>query len=912
MLEMGQERVDGNLYERELHMAAIDKLLQGAAQGHGGTLVLSGPAGSGKTSLLSLAHHLAGPRFERRRVAGSPMERHLAWALARDLLQPDRLVRPGPELSADLYGMTRTWLGRRAGDPLLLCIDDLQFADPHSLGVLCYAARRLDRCSVAMIVTVRPWPPDALEAMETVANWGDVRMLDLPPLGIDSSRSLVRSFLSTQDLDQVEELVLGSQGNPLVLVEAAKAAADMIRPEVAAIDAYASTPRALLVSQLAGLPAKAVTCARAVSVLGGRASRDLLAAVSALSRDQFVETYDALVAAGILHDEGGEQTTVTYAVVARALAGAVAPATRQRIFQRAFEHFYDRGEFEQAAGCIEPGNLHHDPRALEALESAGSRSLRLGALGEALQHFAQAISMSEPTPSTALLMLHADALYAAGHSSEAAAGYTRLLARKLSPEIRFEVLSRCVRATTYAGTLHEALNLYETLLSTANPRAPGSADVWLEHAHVVWEIAGPRKALQAVEAIPAESGAQHQMVGLVRAFFALENGDPSSIGVLEAAGLATRRLAATHPDSALGSFNTLSLWVTSLAATERYDDALDVVDFGVGWLDAAGAIRATVPLRIARLGILALSGRMSEVAGEVDRMRETLVLDALSEPHVAIFEADAFANLGETSLAEALLAKVPTMPAHRTWFAAMSLLMVRARCLLDRGDVAGAVDVARHLEDLANEYGVGTPSTPAWAAIAVETYLAGRLYAEALRIATWLESRSPVLAPRWSSMVSLSARAEHAASVAHDRPLAKELYLQAMRASDLQPLDRARIGLRFGQFLRQTGEPALARPVLAGVLAAAEGCGASLLSTSARAELAAAGGRRRRVNRPTGLTPQERRVAAHALTGASTRQIASALHLSPRTVESHLGSIYRKAGVKSRRELLVRGHISDL
>ena len=51
------------------------------------------------------------------------------------------------------------------------------------------------------------------------------------------------------------------------------------------------------------------------------------------------------------------------------------------------------------------------------------------------------------------------------------------------------------------------------------------------------------------------------------------------------------------------------------------------------------------------------------------------------------------------------------------------------------------------------------------------------------------------------------------------------------------------------------------------------------------------------------LTAQETRVALHAADGMTTKDIAAALFLSPKTVEHHLGSVYRKRGVRSRAEL---------
>ncbi|GAA0466129.1 hypothetical protein Ade02nite_47030 [Paractinoplanes deccanensis] len=52
------------------------------------------------------------------------------------------------------------------------------------------------------------------------------------------------------------------------------------------------------------------------------------------------------------------------------------------------------------------------------------------------------------------------------------------------------------------------------------------------------------------------------------------------------------------------------------------------------------------------------------------------------------------------------------------------------------------------------------------------------------------------------------------------------------------------------------------------------------------------------------LTPQERRVCRATATGLTNREVASALFLSVKTVEFHLGNIYRKLGVRNRAELV--------
>src|SRR5262249_46970326 len=83
-------------------------------------------------------------------------------------------------------------------------------------------------------------------------------------------------------------------------------------------------------------------------------------------------------------------------------------------------------------------------------------------------------------------------------------------------------------------------------------------------------------------------------------------------------------------------------------------------------------------------------------------------------------------------------------------------------------------------------------------------------------------------------------------------------------------------------------------------LGAFEGMGTPLWAENARGELART--KVRRASDP-GLTPTEQRVAELAASGMTNRDVATALFISPKTVEHNLARVYRKLGIRSRAEL---------
>ena len=142
-----------------------------------------------------------------------------------------------------------------------------------------------------------------------------------------------------------------------------------------------------------------------------------------------------------------------------------------------------------------------------------------------------------------------------------------------------------------------------------------------------------------------------------------------------------------------------------------------------------------------------------------------------------------------------------------------------------------------------------------------------------------------------------------------DGPDAGAAYRQALvhHQNDPDSFVTARTQLLYGEWLRRRGERRLARSELDAALEVFEKYGAMPWAERARGELRASGAvLRSRPQAGLELTEAELRVAVLAADGLTDREICGQLYLSPKTVEFHLGRVYRKLGVRGRTELARR------
>lgn len=183
---------------------------------------------------------------------------------------------------------------------------------------------------------------------------------------------------------------------------------------------------------------------------------------------------------------------------------------------------------------------------------------------------------------------------------------------------------------------------------------------------------------------------------------------------------------------------------------------------------------------------------------------------------------------------------------------------------------------------------------------AVESMIALRRLDEAETLVGVLERNGERLDRAWMLAAAARCRAMLAAAQGDlDGAMhaAERAMKEHQRAS--MPFELARTQLVVGQLQRRRRHRELAGSTLRTALHTFESLGTPLWADRARAELKRASGTRTR----TELTASERRVAELAATGITNKEMASALFISPKTVEANLSRIYRKLNIRSRAEL---------
>jgi DNA-binding CsgD family transcriptional regulator len=904
--------VVGSIVGREDELGALRAFLA-SRRAEPGAFVLEGDAGIGKSTLWRAAVEetsAQGTRVLSSRPAEA--ERGLAFAGLGDLLEPvldhvlpslpaprRRALRiallleeaEGPVDPRALGVAVRHAIEVLAEDaPLVVAVDDVQWLDPSSAASLAFALRRL-QAGIGILLARRLGEGAEASPLEHALAGVRVESLRLGPLSVGAIQVLLRDELdrvfARPTLLRIHE---ASGGNPFYALELASALGPDVDPTQPL--PMPQTLEELVDARLAGLPAATREALVLASALGA-APVKLLRAAGVPD-----DALDPAVAARVAELQDGA-VRFTHPLLSSVLYQGLAGSERRAAHGALADVVVDPLE---RARHLALATEQPDPAVAEALDEAAALALERGASATAAELAEHAVRL---TPVGDLRAEHMRTI-AAGRAHLAAGEVERArsLARALQDldpggdqrvdallfrsEIELGRLGKRIalrRQALAEPTLQPELRqlLHQKLaLETRFFEGRAAAE---EHARAAWELA-QSLGDDAVRA------ASLSVLALLRFI-----GGESDGRALSEEALSVARAAPDDPrfvDTAFGLAHIL-VWTAEI---EESRELLAELERTWGERDERVSAQVSWFLTFVELhgGRLALAGHHAERAKELHGLYGR---GEDEDPHNYLPVAAVAAYRGDLDLARDLAETGRALAdAHEALLP--GLAAVPGLAALWAGDASAAASHFDEADRTADAAGWTEPCLRWWSADQVEALLElGRLDEAAERLDGWEAEASRLGRAR---TIAHAQRGRGLVAAARgDVEVAERLLEESVRAHAAQgdPLGRARALLALGVARRRTRQKRAAREAIAEALAIFEECGAALFAERARAELGRIGGR----TREEGLTPAEQRVAALVAEGRTNREVAAALVLGERTVETHLTRIYAKLGIRSRTEL---------
>ncbi|MHB1783669.1 MAG: ATP-binding protein [Acidimicrobiales bacterium] len=906
------------LWEREAALVAVGSLLTAAAAGRGGALFVVGEAGLGKTALVRRAQVMA-PGFTVVAVEAISAEASLPFGVAGEALAAlggSAVVleaEAGAERASRFYRALRTLTEAADRGPVLVVVDDLHWADPDSLELIGFCCRRLAGLAVAVLGTARPWPEQADELVGELVGAGHARLIELAPLSEDGAAALLGAMgITPLPAGRVNQLHRACAGNPLLLeaAGASLAAGD----DLAHLGPSRGLGSRMLLARFAGVGSVALRYARAAAIYGPRFRAGLAGRLAGLGTAEADAALARLCTAGLFRAVGAGWVGFVHPLFAQALAEDVPAPVRAGMHAAAFGLLVEaRVDPSEAAAQAVAAHLVGDPAAIACLERAGRTALAQGALAGAIIHLTNAVTLAGRDPPPALILTLAEATLAAGDPLQADRMVRGLLAVEgLDLLERTRTLNLLAAAAFVTGAAAEGVTLLDRALDAAAGEAQ-AVQVLADQAFDSWVTAqGPRRTMALMERVrdlaPITDPRVRAHLDAAWGAAALLVGDPTGVAALQAAadlGTADPAVAA----DGLWNWAPAFAYLNVAKYLERFDEATRLFDTVFPAAERAGAPAAIASYTVAHTDTLCRLGRLADAAGLVERVGDVGDFTVPAGAFLTAVAAHLAWEDGRTAesadLGAQAAAAVPPDPAvlPPLW---LWLWLLEARRHLAAGQPELAAAAMDRTRQLAATAGIIEPCVVPWAPVAIAAYLAAGRIGDATGVVVALEGVVEPLPCRWPRAVAAVGRAR-LAEIAGQVEEAEEYFTRALafHSEVAMPLAETETLIDYGAFLRRVGQPRRARAPLARALSLAESCGARRLAVQAATELAACGGRRRRaVPGGAGLTAQEARVAALAAEGRTNVEIAAAIYLSAKTVEHHLGRVYRKLGIASRRELI--------
>jgi ATP/maltotriose-dependent transcriptional regulator MalT len=830
----------------------------------------------------------------------------------RDLLTvPSVEVGFGDVRAARFYGVLR-WL-EQITDPVLLALDDLHWADPDSLALLSFLCRRLAGLPVGVLGALRPWPVGAHEVVSALVYDGHVSSQRLEPLSEDAAAALLEGRLGERVTVTVARAAARlCAGNPLLLEQLAVSATPPSLQGGLLRAGLVVGAEGILLTRFAGLSPDALNTARAASVLGTRFRPAVATRMAGLEEQPAQAALSALCRSGLVRGETGKTARFVHPLFGQSLYHDLAAPIRARLHARAFAVLCEFGLQAEAVEHAIRADLVGDQAAISVVERAGRAALATGALGTATEHLHAAVQLAGDRVSPALLLALAEALLLAGRPGEAIDVLERLRVHPtVGPDERVQTLRMLGRALFVTAGSHQAVRRFIEAAALAEAISETTlAEVLLDEAVATLFNLGPGHALplatRATELTRSTSQSMRRRVSGVCGLAALLTGDQAGLAASEAAARESMSESIELTEVRL-NYGPLGAFCLAALFAERFDDAEQALAVVLAAADRIGAAESAAMHLVIKAVVATRQGRLADALAAADQAIAYGELMPYREGSAGMAKAEGLLLMGRSAECVDWCRRAEPIASSRGQsYVLMRLWHVRAQLLSHRGDFDGACSLYERIEEQTTKMGIGEPCAALWARHALLAYLASGRIVDARRVLGWLDRGAARLPCRWPRIAAATGRAA-LAEASGDLAVAEQEYPAALALHQQVelPLEHVETLLGYGSFLRRRGQPIQARPHLAHALEIAEQCEAAWLADQARAELAIAGGRRRRTHEdPTRLTAQEQRIARLAAAGQSNKAIAGQLHLSTKTVEYHLAQIYTKLGITSRRQLI--------
>jgi DNA-binding CsgD family transcriptional regulator len=929
------------LLEREAERARLERSVADAVHGRPSLVVVEGPPGAGKTSLLDAARATASAAgLTVRQARGSEFEREFPYGIVRQLFEPV-VTRLGPDDRAELFagaaGLARPvlegialrpaepmtdglpalhglyWLtvNLATRGPLALVVDDVHWADASSLAWTHYLVRRMDGLPVLVLLAMRTYEPGTRSTLlEAVRAEPHAELVTPKPLTVGAVSELIELTLgASPDAAFSQAVRRATGGNPFLLRELLIVLGDdQVRPIASQAERiYAYGPEAIsraVLVRLARLPAEATPVAQALSVLGPGAHLGQLCQLARIGRAAATRAVASLVQAHILVDDAA--LDFVHPVVRSAIYADIPAAVRSRAHERAAHQLAATGAPpEDVAGHLLAVEASGEPWVVESLRTAARQAIGRGAPGTAVALLRRAVTEPPPPaerPATFLELARAEASTA---DPDAFASFAQACSEVGDGSTRAEIALEWGRALQMTGATTDASEVFGLGIEALGDRDAAFMDV-LDGQRLAAMLADCATSRWATESLRTQRDALMHVPRHEPMLLAACADAAAYVGeaMPQAIALAQRAVQSALDRPGPDALSLAIYGCHALRCADRLDEAGAVWDAVIAETQRLGAILPFAAAACFRGEIFALRGALREAEADLRAALDISIEHGfdVGRAWITAHLVEVLVEQGELEPAAEIAEGICIDDHAATRLASNAFLCARGRARYEQGQPADALADLTTCGRYADPGGIMNPAVLPWRSRAALVHLrlgqpdiARRLaYDELERARAWGAPRT----------VSVALRAAARATTgAHQIGLLQEA--TAVVGASAARLEQGHAACELGAALRRAGRRKDAWDPLRRALDTAVRCGARPLAERAHDELLAAGARprRARIHGRSALTASELRVASLAAEGRTNREIAQALFVTQKTVETHLHQVYRKLGVPGRHQL---------